>query len=255
MQQQNLTNIGDFDVVIFRVMHGWMKIHEITYDRVVEAVQLSHELLGATTVVLMTVPFTNNVKTLNELTKVKQLNDDIRDIARKWHLRNTTTHVLVLEYEDFYNHIIWSNARHLGYNVSHPLRATKEVFDTEGPTFLFDRLQTGGDWPASIPMVCSDSPGPDKKKCNRNYLFSDGMHTCPERLASRYAAGLACLIGCVYNGKESWRGGSNNTTIVEEERIRTCERECNEQFLSVAPVEESWIDSSTTLASFSDPIH
>lgn len=53
-QQQNSTIIGNFDVVIFRVMHGWMALHEITHERLVEAVELSHELLGTTTVVSLT---------------------------------------------------------------------------------------------------------------------------------------------------------------------------------------------------------
>lgn len=45
--------IGSYDTVVFRVMHGWMKIEEITHERLVEAVELAHELLGAETVVLM----------------------------------------------------------------------------------------------------------------------------------------------------------------------------------------------------------
>ena len=231
-----------------------MKIHEITHDRLVEAVELSHELLGASTVVLMTIPFTNNVKTMEEMIKVEKVNDDIRQIARSWHERKNTEvkHVLVLEYGTYYNHIIWSNGIHLGYNVTHPLRATQEVFDTEGPGFVSDRLEEGGSWPPSIPMVCSDLKSLNsngRKKCNRNYLFSDGMHTCPETLASRYSAGLACLIGCVYNRRKGV--DISNSTGINHGQIRACEKECNEQFLSVVPVEEAWVDTNTSLASFS----
>lgn len=49
----NDQTIGSYDTVVFRVMHGWMKIDEITHERLVEAVELAHELLGAETVVLM----------------------------------------------------------------------------------------------------------------------------------------------------------------------------------------------------------
>ena len=120
-----------------------------------------------------------------------------------------------------------------------------------------DRLQDGQEWSPSIPMVCSDttSLGTDRKICNRNYLFLDGMHICPESLASRYAAGLACLIGCVYNergeGTTTTQSTGTNITTENEDSIRACERECNEQFMSVMPVEESWIDANITLASFS----
>ena len=241
--------VGNFDAVVFRVMHGWMEFDEITHDRLVEAVELSHALLGATSVVLMTVPFTNNVKTPEDMDRVNEINNDIRRIARTWHTRTTTNgvdglrHVLVLEYGTYVNHVIWSNARHLNYTVTHPLDASPAIFDSEGPKFLLDRLDEGGKFPPSAPMVCSSTP--NRGKCDRNSLFRDGMHVCPDALASRYAAGVACLLGCVYN-----RRGPKSARV--EGRIRTCETECNEQFLSVMPVEESWIDTHTTLASFSD---
>lgn len=231
-------------------VHGWMKGHEITHQRLVEAVELSGKLLGASTVVFMTVPFTNNVKTVDEMKRVHGINDYIREIATSWRARENTygvRTVLILEYEMYYNHITWANARHIGYPVSHPLRATRHDFDSEGPSFLFDRLKDGGEWSPSVSMVCSDteSLGTSRRTCNRNILFKDGMHVCPEKLAGRYAAGLACLIGCAHNGAV---GDTNSTT--PESEVRTCEKECNEQFMSVLPVEESWIDSNTILASF-----
>ncbi|KAL3773503.1 hypothetical protein ACHAW5_000500 [Stephanodiscus triporus] len=245
----NSTIVGSFDVVVIRVMHGWMELHEITHERIVEAVELCHELLGATTVVLMTVPFSNNVKTAEDMARVKEINDDMRTIARTWHSRTNgddvkgVQHVLVLEYGMYFNHIIWSNARHLNYSVTSPLGATPSVFDLEGPKFLLDRLDDKVKFPPSAPMICSSAP--NRGKCNRNSLFRDGMHICPETLASRYASGIACVLGCVYN-----RRRPNSARV--EESIRMCESECNEQFLSVMPVEESWIDTHTTLASFSD---
>ncbi len=74
------------------------------------------------------------------------------------------------------------------------------------------------------------------------------MHICPETLASRFAAGIACLLGCVYN-KSTHRGASEHRSRSSAEHdVRACEKECNEQFLSVMPVEESWME--TTVASF-----
>jgi len=251
-QQAKHTAIERFDVVVFRVMHGWMLIDEITHERLVEAIELANELLGATTVILMTIPFTNNVKTVEEMQKAEVINEDIREIAKSWHLRNETTgvkHVLVQEYGNYYNHIIWTNARHLGYNVSSPLSASQFLFDMEGPHFLYDRLNDGGPWSPSIPMVCSDmqSLEIERSKCNRNYLFSDGMHTCPEKLASRYGANLACLLGCIYNGRA---GESVEDSSLRETSIRACELDCNRQFMSVMPVDDSWVDMKSAVASF-----
>ena len=249
------TKIHNFDVVVLRVMHGWMKVEEITYERLVEAIQLCHEILGADTVLLMTVPFTNNCRTPEIMRQVNNINEDIRKIAQEWHKEpRGPRHVLVQEYGTYYNHILWSNARHLGYSVTPPLQATQQVFNDEGPFFLLDRLKSGTAWPPSMAMVCSDTTllGKNRSKCNRNYLFSDGMHICPERLASRWAAGIACLIGCAHNRKnaEQYADDIVADTSNNQRGIRACERECNEQFLSVIPIDESWIDTDTTLASF-----
>merc|ERR1712194_77547 len=138
---------------------------------------------------------------------------------------------------------------------THPLRATQDLFDAEGPEFLLDehRLQEPGDWPPSIAMVCSDteSLGSQRSSCNRNYLFKDGMHVCPETLASRYGAGVACLVGCAYNVREKiGNRRANNVEHHNEQldlKIRACEKECNEQFMSVMPVDDSWVDTNTTL--------
>jgi len=219
----------------------------------VEAVELSHELLGAETVVLMTIPFSNNVKTVEDMNAVNRVNDNIRGIAQGWFLRNSTgvKHVLVQEYGTYHNHIIWSNAKHIGYKVSDPLTMTNEMFDMEGPTFLYvyDRLQGKSDWNPSIAQVCSDQDElfwrTGKVKCNRNYLSADGMHICPETLATRHGVAVACLIGCVYNRKSD-----DDKKKRDEIYLRACERECNEQFMTVMPVDESWINSNIELASF-----
>ena len=198
----------------------------------------------------MTIPFTNNVLTVEDMLAVNRINADIREIARGWHLRNNTgvKHVLVQEYGLYHYHIIWRNAKHIGYNVSDPLTMTSEMFDEEGPTFLYDRLETGKQWRPSVAQVCSERDwlGTEKAKCNRNYLISDGMHICPENLATRYGVSVACLLGCVYNRKF----GVDDIKQHNESSLRACERECNEQFMSVQPVDESWIDSNIEIASY-----
>jgi hypothetical protein len=89
-------------------------------------------------------------------------------------------------------------------------------------------------------MVCSDRLkswiGEGKAKCNRNYLFLDGMHICPETLAARYGVAVACVLGCVYNRKSGADGLKH-----DEIKLRTCERECNEQFMSVMAVDDGYL--------------
>jgi hypothetical protein len=152
----------------------------------------------------------------------------------------------VQDLAQYYNQIIWANARHLGYPVSNACDVkTAALIENEGPNFLLDRLKTGKDYPPSIPMICSDkeSLGLKKSGCNRNMLFLDGMHVCPETLSSRYGASLACLMGCVYNNDGDERGAGRD-------EIKSCEKECNDTFMSVMPVDDDWVNGSVTLAAF-----
>ncbi|KAL7541368.1 hypothetical protein ACHAXR_010855 [Thalassiosira sp. AJA248-18] len=251
--QGQSVKVENIDAVIFRVMHGWMEVKEITRERVVEAAELAHSILGAKTIIFMTVPFTNNVETVEIMKGVSKTNEMIRDVARNWR-SNHDTNVLVMDYAAYCNHIIWTNARNMGYNVSVPLlndyATPQQVFDAEGPSFLLERLKQNV-WPPSIPMVCSKKP--TKKSggvfCDRNILFNDGMHFCTETLSARIGSAIACLLGCVYNQIGGQSQNEENSDKPRESKIRACERQCNDQFMSVMPVKESWVDSN--LASFS----
>ncbi|KAL7464876.1 hypothetical protein ACHAXS_005208, partial [Conticribra weissflogii] len=254
------TVVGRFDAAVVRVMHGWMTPEEITKERLIEAIRMSNEVFGAQTVVLMTVPFTNSVKSIYDYHAVQLVNREIRNIADAWHETfryengndekgGGVRHVLLLDFDTYCNHVIWSNAIHLGYNVSEPLHAGESTFDEEIETFLFDRLKTGKKYPPSIAMVCDSRElvVRDSQCKHYNMLWRDGMHICPETMTSRYGAALACLLGCVFNGR-----------VVEgrdDDAIKDCERECNRQFMSVMPVDDAWVDRNVTLASFGNTLH
>ena len=243
--------VKKMDAVIFRVTHGWMNFDEITRERIIEAAELAQSLLGADTIIFLTVPFSNNVKTIDDLASVKQINIMIHEIANTWHLEHDTK-MLILEYATYCDHIIWTNARHIGYNVSAPMEVSESVLAEESPSFLFDRLLQTKDWPPSIPMTCAKLPSNDSSRayCDQNLLFRDGIHICPETLAARISIGIACLLGCVYN-----RLPTDNTDTqsipdeLEMRNTRSCELQCNRQFMSVVPIQESWLHNST-LASF-----
>lgn len=261
------------DAVIFRVQHGWMDISEITRERIIEAAEMAKKVLDVSTIIFITVPFTNNVNTIEIMEGVRKINDMIWDVARTWHTTRKTqehhdTTILVMDYATFSQHLIWTNARYMGYNVTAPLLhhgdydKQQEIFATEGPTFLLERLNTKV-WPPSIPQVCSKQPtkASEGMYCDRNYLFADGIHFCTETLSARIGASVACLLGCVFNRRDddvAAQGGVVETNDDGKEapenrevQIRDCERQCNEQFMSVMGVRESWVRSSMNLASFS----
>ena len=57
------------------------------------------------------------------------------------------------------------------------------------------------------------------------------MHWCAETIGARYSVSIACL------------------RILRNETLWECEEECNEQFMTIAPVDAKWIDTNMTIFS------
>ena len=244
-----------------------MDIKEITRNRIIEAAEMAKKILYVSTIIFITVPFTNNVATVEIMEGVRKVNDMIWDVARTWHTTRTKpnhdTTMLVMDYATFTNQLLWANAIDMGYNVTSPLlhhgnyEKQQEVFAKEGPTFLLQRLNNKV-FPPSIPQVCTKQPTKESggMYCDRNILINDGMHFCTETLSARIGAATACLLGCAFNRKEdvtdkaSTKSDADADTENRESQLRDCERQCNEQFMSVMGVRDSWIGSNKNLASF-----
>ena len=264
--------VGKFDCVIMRIPHGWMDISDITRERIIESIHLSHINLGVETVIITTLPLNNNVLNANDWNGIYKINEMIRDVAYTWpgsrsdDARRTeeegVKHVLVQEFGNFTNQILWRNAQHLGYNVTSSIfqhhhqqqQLTNNVgWELSGTNFLLDRLPLAKrKWPPSISMVCAQPPDPGikgGKDCIRNKISTDGMHWCIETLGPRYSASIACLLGCVYNGNggEKEEDNTKKKKTDHDNVLRQCERECNDQFMSINPIDERWLDSDTTL--------
>lgn len=93
-------------------------------------------------------------------------------------------------------------------------------------------------------MVCSNRPeGNLDSNCKRNLISPDGIHWCVETIGPRFTASIACLLGCVYNERPP------DTSAKGIESLRECERECNNKFMSLTPVDESWIGNGQTFYS------
>ncbi|KAL9185706.1 hypothetical protein ACHAXT_003483 [Thalassiosira profunda] len=241
--------VGPFDAVVMRIPHGWMDIPDITRERIVEAIELAGESLGVQTVVVTTLPLNNNVLDSSDWQGIARINAMVRDIAQTWKPSpgGGVQWILVQEFGELTNQILWQNARHLGYNTSSfAVKHEDKGWEQSGVDFLLDRLPLAKrKWPPSIPMVCAERPpkttGKEGKDCKRNRISTDGIHWCIETLGPRYAASIACLLGCVYNGKV--------VTMKDENDVRECERECNELLMALVPVDERWIGSETTIFS------
>ena len=100
-------NIDGVDVAVLRPQHGWMKLDEITRDRVIEQVELLREVFGARVVVITTLPLNNNVITRDDWERVIQINGLIREIANDWTPRSVDSvqWVLVQEFANLTNQV------------------------------------------------------------------------------------------------------------------------------------------------------
>lgn len=244
-------SVGAYDAFVMRVPHGWMSLEQITREGIVEQIELANRYLGFSTVIISTLPLCNNAVTPSDWAKLGQINGIIRDIAHNWQPphpeeRGVRT-VLVQEFGNFTSQVIWSNARDIGYDIPAP-DPSRPGWENEGADFLFDRLAIQGKWPPSKPQVCAnrrqwytDNKGGGKnEQCDLNRISVDGSHWCVSSIGPRHSASVACLLGCVYNGRTD--GG-------EMEGVRECERSCNDQFMSIVPVDRRWIGTGMNIFS------
>lgn len=287
--QSKTHSVGNFNAIILRPPGpGWMKLHEITRERIIESIQLLHELFGVETVILTTLAFNNNVLTPRDWKDLLAVNQMIRDVADHWDNDvSGVKFVMVQDFGAFTNEILWMNGRHLGYNIS-SLEMQHQGYDTiptewenEGPIFLLHRIIMK-DWKfnPSIPMVCNTPPvcesfsvalpngttvrnidefcimniTADKSQCFFNRFSRDGMHWCVETVGPRYSASVACLLGCVYNGaaNEKYGNASYDDKMKIIEGVKQCEGECNGRFMSLVPVNESWLNKTASIYSESN---
>mmetsp|Transcript_22105 Transcript_22105/g.48087 ORF Transcript_22105/g.48087 Transcript_22105/m.48087 type:complete len:475 (+) Transcript_22105:274-1698(+) len=227
-------SVSGFDAVVVRLPHGWMKAEELTKERIEEVVIFCEEMLGARAVIFTTVGLDNNAITSELWDKVTKINEIIHDVARSWEPpsdgEDGVRWILVQEFSNFTSQILYENGKHLGYDVS-------------SNDFFFERLKGGTtSWAQSIPMVCSNKPKDDlESECKRNKISPDGIHWCVETLGPRFTASIACLLGCVYNGRPP------ETSPEGLASLRQCELDCNEEFMSLKRVDEHLIGNERTL--------
>ena len=223
-----ITTVGSMDAFIFRVMHGWIPFEEITVQALKETVELAHELLGVKMIIFITVPFSNNVKTEQDLRDMHRTNNIIRSFGKEWRSveENGVQYVLVQEYGNFTHELIERHARAIGMNTS---------IDNDSYMLLRLNPRYAIKFPVSVAHACATLPrGRRNYNCDRNVLTSDGMHPCMETVGARLSAGVACLLACVYNHNDTLLDTNPDASFV-----RQCEEDCNNRFMTLKPVDHT----------------
>ena len=161
--------IGKFDVIVLRIQLGWMSPSQITPEALHETISLCRDYIGARTVVVMTINFTNDVHNPREWAWVSSTNSMMREMASKFNKNATDSHsdfrVQIMEFANFTTQVHWANALTIhsadGVNYEYPdihaPNASSPDYDQEAH-FLFDRFKpwhAQNSHPHSIPTVCA----------------------------------------------------------------------------------------------------
>ena len=206
--------VQEFDAMILRIPHGWLKLDEITQETFVETIEMAHKVFGIKTVIVMTLYLNNNVKTMEDLEQMHQVNDMIRNVIGNWKkfiAPNTIEHVLMLDFGQWTDQITQLNAKLAG------------GLDMSIANYTLERWSCTR-YPPSIAMICTDPVKPGQCQCNRNMISIDGLHWCMESVGGRTIAAIGCLLQCAIQPNAS------------DDKIKVCERACNDKFMSLLKV-------------------
>jgi hypothetical protein len=223
-QHQEQETIGSFEVVMFRIAHGWLELNQIDIKGIRESLQVAHEVFGVTKAIILTMPFINNVYT-HILQSWRRLNDQIRGFVTSFKPNKTIPGIerlVLMDLAELTNQFIQHNARFLGY-----LNGTD---DDEKMPYMDVRLIEF--IPKVYPAAAHVCSGPLAKKgvtrilCDKNAITADGLHVCPTTYGGRFTAATGCLLQCLdIDGDEEY------SKIAQE-----CQTKCNSKYMTLMPI-------------------
>ena len=262
------STIESFDVMVFRIAHGWHNLDEVTRPYMEETIRMAHSLFGVKTIIFLSLPFVNNILNQTDLDLLHAKRELVQEVAHNWTMeqqlkrqRNNTVEgvetVLVLDMAKLTDELITWNAELLG-------------MDTRTSDYWLESLGTRV---KAIPylhhtaQVCASRPydshnrsstnqkrQPAKKGCTFNSFSRDGMHWCFETIGGRLFAGLACQLACVY---PTYNHSSSTNTVEPQSptilsrngsfrdtpwsSVEDCAQKCNDKYMGLRPIDRSEI--------------
>jgi hypothetical protein len=239
----------------------------LTWNALDELVDLSFNYLGASTVILLTIPIFNNVVNMSELVVA---NRRIWEYAREFEVNMTKTNsnttiftsdeedsstsarsplpkrrILVMDLYAYSVSLFLQNSIEIGVMQSERGEELKSKLlqSANASDFLNLTMTLNEALNQSIPLmggprgrlivtkygrIIQNKIGHtcgDINCTTKSMITRDGMHWCMKETGGRLSAGLACLIQCslINDGRD-------------DKTIKACERRCNVQYMSLAPV-------------------
>jgi hypothetical protein len=214
------TTIGSFDVFIFCIPHGWLGLNLVAEEKLQKMIKIASEVFGVKTVMIISLPYVDNVITLGDIRQLKDTNNMIRQLSQNWPSegKHGVDQVQVLDFATFGDSMMEWNANLMG-------------MDTSSTNYTLESLKSTPKirQPRSIAQVCAKYVPDQSTQCERSGFSMDGMHWCMGRMGGRFVASTSCLLGCIHN--------QNNTSNESNSKtIKACERSCNDQFMSLKSV-------------------
>lgn len=211
--------ISSFDVMLFRMPHGWLELDEITVSTIKESLELASNMMGVKKVILLTLPFINNVDADSRMGWLEK-NREIRDFVNRFEPDKTVPGIdglVLMDFAQLTNEFIQTNAKYLGY-----------LNDTDSAEMAYLDTRIVGytkNVRAAAAHVCA---GPLVKQgprllCHLNAITGDGIHFCPQTYGGRVVAATGCLLQCLY--------GNNDRNLLG------CQKKCNDNFMRLTPVQ------------------
>ena len=247
-------NHTSFDAVILNYI-SWIKAIDgkITEERYEHSIRLATSVFSPKAIVLVTYGFSRKVDNPEQWKAIYDANQMLRLLVKKRRvaLSNSTTSqqqqpaVLLLEFANFTNQLLWHSGRKLGMNVSDPSLVSNEL-GWEARDNITELLQKLHPWSHTASVCSANVTG---EKCVFNSISPDDQHWCMETIGARLTAGLSCLLGCALNNCTSATADISTTNGKSNDGDRQsylglCEAECNDRFMTVKPIDTRWMNTS-----------
>ena len=233
-----------------------------------ESVELTFDYLGASTIIIQTIPIQNNANDMNALVNAnkriwryaKEFRANMTAKAATKEEKSAPTYgrkILVMDLYSLSVITYLQNSMDIGIIASETGKALQSKLlskpSIDNPFHflnlslaLKDSLQN-----FAIPLPRAKSRGVPRhgnilyrkiglscgdKNCTiLSDISKDGLHWCMDTFAGRLNAGLACLVQCsLVSASED--GDLQKSTLDSKTMIVDCERMCNAQYMSLDPV-------------------
>ena len=233
-------------------------------DALHEAVELSFDYLGASTIIVQTIPIQNNVEDLDNLVAMNRIIwEYVREFEATAASNISRRKILVMDIYSLSVASYLQNSMKIGIiqndtakelqsklfsrsidDPFHFLNLTMALNDSIKSSTIpirknfnsgrIIKMQAGVTLYHKAGLSCGD------KNCTiRSGITEDGLHWCMNLFGGRLNAGLACVVQCSLLNSYGEDLLTNSTTM------RGCERSCNAQYMSLTPV--LWENSHETI--------